>query len=119
MVEHCTPDGRLPDGDKGADHIRYIFYKVRGRGVLPKGGDIDQSSSLLMSRWASTTEPLLLFPALMLLDDATPIDPALMACVSMAIVLPLPADLVPFTALDFLSHYLHRTLSGLFWAAIS
>ncbi|GAA5989952.1 hypothetical protein JCM11641_002923 [Rhodosporidiobolus odoratus] len=24
-VEHCTPDGRLPDGDKGADHLRYIF----------------------------------------------------------------------------------------------
>ena len=28
MAEHCTPDGRLPDGDKGADHIRYIFYKM-------------------------------------------------------------------------------------------
>jgi cytochrome c peroxidase len=28
MVEHCTPDGRLPDGDKGADHIRYIFQKM-------------------------------------------------------------------------------------------
>ncbi|GAA6064448.1 hypothetical protein JCM10212_000147 [Sporobolomyces blumeae] len=27
-VEHCTPDGRLPDGDKGADHIRNIFYRM-------------------------------------------------------------------------------------------
>lgn len=27
-VEHCTPDGRLPDGDKGADHIRKIFYRM-------------------------------------------------------------------------------------------
>lgn len=26
--EHCTPDGRLPDGDKGADHIRNIFYRM-------------------------------------------------------------------------------------------
>ncbi|GAA5852925.1 hypothetical protein JCM8547_004737 [Rhodosporidiobolus lusitaniae] len=24
-VENCTPDGRLPDGDKGADHIRRVF----------------------------------------------------------------------------------------------
>jgi cytochrome c peroxidase len=28
MVENCTPDGRLPDGDKGADHIRKIFYRM-------------------------------------------------------------------------------------------
>ncbi|CAD6578123.1 MAG: heme peroxidase [Cyphobasidiales sp. Tagirdzhanova-0007] len=28
LVEHCTPDGRLPDGDKGSDHLRYIFYKM-------------------------------------------------------------------------------------------
>lgn len=28
MAENCTPDGRLPDGDKGADHLRYIFYKM-------------------------------------------------------------------------------------------
>ncbi|GJN91269.1 hypothetical protein Rhopal_004288-T1 [Rhodotorula paludigena] len=27
-VENCTPDGRLPDGDKGADHIRHIFYRM-------------------------------------------------------------------------------------------
>jgi len=27
-AEHCTPDGRLPDGDKGADHIRKIFYRM-------------------------------------------------------------------------------------------
>ncbi|BGP17066.1 hypothetical protein JCM10213_000296 [Rhodosporidiobolus nylandii] len=27
-VEHCTPDGRLPDGDKGSDHLRQIFYKM-------------------------------------------------------------------------------------------
>ncbi|GAA6005528.1 hypothetical protein JCM11491_003674 [Sporobolomyces phaffii] len=27
-VEHCTPDGRLPDGDKGGDHIRKIFYRM-------------------------------------------------------------------------------------------
>ena len=24
----CTPDGRLPDGDKGQDHIRDIFYRL-------------------------------------------------------------------------------------------
>lgn len=27
-VENCTPDGRLPDGDKGSDHIRKIFYRM-------------------------------------------------------------------------------------------
>ncbi|GAA5924321.1 hypothetical protein JCM3775_005658 [Rhodotorula graminis] len=27
-VDNCTPDGRLPDGDKGADHIRNIFYRM-------------------------------------------------------------------------------------------
>ncbi|SGZ00380.1 BQ5605_C034g11344 [Microbotryum silenes-dioicae] len=27
-VENCTPDGRLPDGDKGADHLRHIFYRM-------------------------------------------------------------------------------------------
>lgn len=27
-VNGCTPDGRLPDGDKGADHIRKIFYRM-------------------------------------------------------------------------------------------
>ena len=27
-IENCTPDGRLPDGDKAADHIRSIFYKM-------------------------------------------------------------------------------------------
>ncbi|EPQ30796.1 uncharacterized protein PFL1_01697 [Pseudozyma flocculosa PF-1] len=27
-AEQCTPDGRLPDGDKGSDHLRYIFYKM-------------------------------------------------------------------------------------------
>ena len=26
--EQCTPDGRLPDGDKGSDHLRHIFYKM-------------------------------------------------------------------------------------------
>lgn len=26
-VENCTPDGRLPDGDKGGDHLRHIFYR--------------------------------------------------------------------------------------------
>ena len=25
---HCTPDGRLPDGDKGSDHLRHIFYRM-------------------------------------------------------------------------------------------
>ncbi|CEH19442.1 cytochrome c peroxidase [Ceraceosorus bombacis] len=27
-AENCTPDGRLPDGDKGSDHLRHIFYKM-------------------------------------------------------------------------------------------
>jgi len=27
-VDNCTPDGRLPDADKGADHIRNIFYRM-------------------------------------------------------------------------------------------
>ncbi|TKY86082.1 hypothetical protein EX895_004907 [Sporisorium graminicola] len=27
-ADKCTPDGRLPDGDKGQDHLRYIFYKM-------------------------------------------------------------------------------------------
>ncbi len=26
--EHCAPDGRLPDGDKGSDHLRHIFYRM-------------------------------------------------------------------------------------------
>ncbi|MBW0527862.1 hypothetical protein O181_067577 [Austropuccinia psidii MF-1] len=26
--ENCTPDGRLPDGDKDQDHIRKIFYRM-------------------------------------------------------------------------------------------
>lgn len=26
--ESCTPDGRLPDGDKGASHIRDVFYRM-------------------------------------------------------------------------------------------
>lgn len=25
---HCTPDGRLPDGDKGPSHLRDIFYRM-------------------------------------------------------------------------------------------
>jgi catalase (peroxidase I) len=25
---HCTPDGRLPDATKGADHIREVFYRM-------------------------------------------------------------------------------------------
>jgi cytochrome c peroxidase len=25
---HCTPDGRLPDGAKGQDHLRDIFYRM-------------------------------------------------------------------------------------------
>ncbi|KAK0529687.1 heme peroxidase [Tilletia horrida] len=28
LAENCTPDGRLPDGDKGPDHIRHIFYRM-------------------------------------------------------------------------------------------
>ncbi|UZJ52056.1 hypothetical protein CBS101457_001376 [Exobasidium rhododendri] len=28
LEEHCTPDGRLPDGDKGPDHLRHIFYRM-------------------------------------------------------------------------------------------
>lgn len=24
----CTPDGRLPDGSKAADHLRHIFYRM-------------------------------------------------------------------------------------------
>jgi cytochrome c peroxidase len=24
----CTPDGRLPDGSKGAKHVRDIFYRM-------------------------------------------------------------------------------------------
>lgn len=28
LAENCTPDGRLPDGDKGPDHIRNIFYRM-------------------------------------------------------------------------------------------
>ncbi|KAJ1673348.1 heme peroxidase [Spiromyces aspiralis] len=24
----CTPDGRLPDGSKGADHVREVFYRM-------------------------------------------------------------------------------------------
>lgn len=27
-AEDCTSDGRLPDGDKGSDHLRHIFYKM-------------------------------------------------------------------------------------------
>lgn len=27
LAEHCTPDGRLPDGDKGSDHLRDIFWR--------------------------------------------------------------------------------------------
>ncbi|CAO1639025.1 unnamed protein product [Sympodiomycopsis kandeliae] len=27
-AEHCTPDGRLPDGDKEQDHLRQIFYRM-------------------------------------------------------------------------------------------
>ncbi|SCV69979.1 BQ2448_1373 [Microbotryum intermedium] len=27
-VENCTPDGRLPDGDKGSDHLRHVFYRM-------------------------------------------------------------------------------------------
>lgn len=27
-AEYCTPDGRLPDGDKGSDHLRSIFYRM-------------------------------------------------------------------------------------------
>ncbi|KAK4702797.1 hypothetical protein P7C70_g3425, partial [Phenoliferia sp. Uapishka_3] len=27
-VQGCTPDGRLPDGDKGNDHLRKIFYRM-------------------------------------------------------------------------------------------
>lgn len=27
-AEHCTPDGRLPDGDKGPKHLRDIFYRM-------------------------------------------------------------------------------------------
>ncbi|KAG0151284.1 hypothetical protein CROQUDRAFT_651514 [Cronartium quercuum f. sp. fusiforme G11] len=26
--QNCTPDGRLPDGDKDQDHIRKIFYRM-------------------------------------------------------------------------------------------
>lgn len=26
--EHCAPDGRLPDGDKEQDHLRFIFYRM-------------------------------------------------------------------------------------------
>lgn len=26
--QHCPPDGRLPDGDKGHDHLRSIFYRM-------------------------------------------------------------------------------------------
>ncbi|KAA8901865.1 heme peroxidase [Sphaerosporella brunnea] len=27
-VAACTPDGRLPDGSKAADHLRHIFYRM-------------------------------------------------------------------------------------------
>lgn len=27
-VENCTPDGRLPDGDKGPRHLRDIFHRM-------------------------------------------------------------------------------------------
>jgi len=27
-VANCTPDGRLPDGDKRQDHLRQIFYRM-------------------------------------------------------------------------------------------
>ena len=27
-VAFCTPDGRLPDGAKGTDHLRAIFYRM-------------------------------------------------------------------------------------------
>jgi len=27
-VSACTPDGRLPDGAKGARHVRDIFYRM-------------------------------------------------------------------------------------------
>jgi cytochrome c peroxidase len=26
--EHCTPDGRLPDGGLGSDHLRDVFYRM-------------------------------------------------------------------------------------------
>ena len=26
--QNCTPDGRLPDGDKDQDHVRKIFYRM-------------------------------------------------------------------------------------------
>lgn len=28
-LSFCTPDGRLPDGSKGQDHLRAIFYRMR------------------------------------------------------------------------------------------
>lgn len=28
LEEHCTPDGRLPDGDKEQNHLRQIFYRM-------------------------------------------------------------------------------------------
>jgi cytochrome c peroxidase len=27
-VSYCTPDGRLPDGAKGQDHLRAVFYRM-------------------------------------------------------------------------------------------
>merc|ERR1711939_1047712 len=27
-VSYCTPDGRLPDGTQGSDHLRNIFYRM-------------------------------------------------------------------------------------------
>ena len=27
-AEACPPNGRLPDGDKGAQHMRDVFYKM-------------------------------------------------------------------------------------------
>ena len=37
-----SPDGRLPDGDKGAQHIRDIFYRMGfdDRGIVALSGTV-------------------------------------------------------------------------------
>ena len=50
-AEHCTPDGRLPDGDKGSDHLRHIFYKVGSPHQL---GSSSLNSPLMSPAFVST-----------------------------------------------------------------
>ena len=73
LVEHCTPDGRLPDGDKGSDHLRYIFYKVSSSHLVLQL-ELIQLTVTTATRWVSVTRKLLRFPVRTLSGDAIRID---------------------------------------------